>query len=69
MALLLMNLMLSGKTKKFLYLTYRLWNHQFKFFQKSQRSSVICYQVLEMTIVKGKGIFKGSVMEKKTIKP
>ena len=48
---------------------YRFWNHQFKFCQKSQRFSVVCYQVLEMTIVKGKDIFKGSVMEKETIMP
>ena len=36
-----------------------------KFCQKSQRSSVVCYQVLEMTRVKGKGIFKGSVIFKR----
>ena len=48
---------------------YRFWNHQFKFCQKSQRFPVVCYQVLEMTIVKGKDIFKGSVMEKETIMP
>ena len=53
------------KQKTFVSDMYRLWNHQFKFCQKSQRSSVVCYQVLEMTRVKGKGIFKGSVIFKR----